>query len=145
MLLRTAYHALQIRKRQQGDKAHGISAYHTEAGELVFLVVIIRHHTQQRAVRHVYCRVHRHHQQIEAVCPDTLAYRSEVRRIEQEGEDQSEGNGTEYQPGAIRTPFALRTVCQRAHQRVSHHVKHSRYQHQRGRICKRQSKHICKK
>ena len=145
VLLGSTHQSLQVRERQQGHKTHRIGTYHTETRELVLLVVVIRHHTQQRAIRHVHRGVQGHHQQIQTISPDTLTCQPEVRRVQQQGKHQSEGDGAEYQPGTIRTPFALCTVSERSHQRVGHHVKHTCNQHQRGCISECQSKHICKK
>ena len=145
VLLGTTHQSLQVRERQQGHKSHGIGPHHTETRELVLLVVVIRHHTQQRTIRHIHCGVQGHHQQIQAISPDALTCQSKVRCVQQQGKHQSEGDGAKYQPGAIGAPFALCTVGERAHQRVGHHIKHTCYQHQRCRISECQSKHICKK
>ena len=47
VLLGTTHQSLQVRERQQSNKAHRIGTYHTETRELVLLVVVIGHHTQQ--------------------------------------------------------------------------------------------------
>ena len=44
---RTTYHLLEIWKREQGNESHGISTHHTERRELVLLIIIIGHHTEQ--------------------------------------------------------------------------------------------------
>ena len=43
----STYHLLEIREREQGDESHGISTHHTERRELVLLIIIIGHHTEQ--------------------------------------------------------------------------------------------------
>ena len=141
----STYHLLEIRERKQGDESHGISTHHTERRELVLLIIILGHHTEQRAVRHIHHGIYRHHQQIEGVSIDSLAHRTEVWCIEQEGEYQSERNGTIDEPRTVGTETALGTVGKSTHQRVSNHIEHAGYEHQYCRIRKRESEDICKK
>ena len=100
---RTTYHLLEIWEREQGDESHCISTYHTERRELVLLIIILGHHTEQRTIRHIHHRIYRHHQEIESVSIDSLAHRSEVWGIEQECEYQSERNGTIDEPRTVGT------------------------------------------
>ena len=44
---RTTYHFLEIWERKQGNESHGISTHHTERRELVLLIIILGHHTEQ--------------------------------------------------------------------------------------------------
>ena len=83
-----------------------------------------------------------HHEQIEAIGPDTLARRPEVGREEQEREDESERNGAEDEPRPIGAPARLRTVRNRAHERVGDDIEHTGDEHQRRRIGERQAEHI---
>ena len=145
MCLGAAYHLLQIGEREQGDKAHGIGAYHAERRELVLLVVIIGHHAQQRAVRHVDGSVNGHHEQIERVGIDALAHGTEVGSVKQQCEDESQGDGTEDEPGTIGAPARLGAVGQTAHQGVGDHVKHARDEHQRCRVGNREAKDVGEK
>ena len=142
MLLASAHELLQIGERQQGDETHGVSTHHAEGGELVLLVVIVRHHAQQRTIRHVDGGIDDHHRQIEGIGPDALAHRTKLRRVEQQGEDETEGNSTKDEPGAIGAPAALCAVSQHSHHRVCHHVEHAGYEHQCSRIGYRQSEDI---
>ena len=140
---RSATHQLlQIRERQQSDETHGIGTHHAEAGELVLLVVISRHHTQQRTVGYIDSRVDGHHEQIERVGIDPLTHRTEVGGVQQQREDESEGYRTEDEPRTIRSPTTLGTVGQRSHQRVGHHIEHTCHEHQRSRISHGQTEHI---
>ena len=144
MSSRTAYHFLKIRKREQGDETHRISSHHAEGRELILLVIVLGHHTEQRTVRHIHHGINRHHQQIEGVGIDALAHRSKIRGIEQERENQSERNGTIDEPRAIGAEATLGTVGKGTHQRVGNHIKHTSHQHQYGSIGKRESEDIGK-
>ena len=141
----TAHHLLKIWEREQCGESHRIGTHHTEGRELVFLVIILGHHTEQGTIRYIHHRIYRHHQKIEDIGIDTLAHRTEIRRIEQERENQSERNGSINQPGTIGTEATLCTVGKTTHQRVGHHIKHTSHQHQHGSIGKRESEDIGKK
>ena len=110
MLRGAAHHLLQIREREQRYKPHGIGAHHAVGRELVLLVVIGGHHSEQRAVWHVHRCVGNHHEQVERVGPDAFAQRPEVGCIEQQGKDESEGHGPKEQPGSIGAPSGLGSV-----------------------------------
>ena len=141
----SAHHLLQIRKREQSDESHGVGSHHAERRELVFLIVVVGHHAQQRAVGHVHCGVNSHHQQIERISIDALAHRTEVGRIEQQGEDKSQGDRTEDEPGPVGAPTRLSAVGQAAHQRVGDHIEHACHEHQCGRVGYGETKNISKK
>ena len=83
-----SYHSLKIREGEQHHKAHGVGSYHPVRGELVLLVVIVRHHAQKGAVRDVHGRIHHHRQQIEGVGINALAGRAQIRGIQQQGKDR---------------------------------------------------------
>ena len=140
----STYHFLKIWEREQGDETHRIGTHHTEGRELVFLVIILGHHTEQRTVRYIHHGINRHHQQIEGVSIDALAHRSEIRRVKQESENQSERNGSIDEPRAIGAETTLGTVGKGTHQRVGNHIKHTSHQHQYGGIGKRESEDIGK-
>ena len=82
---------------------------------VILFVVVIGHHTQQGAVRHVDSRIDHHHQQIEGIGPDALAHRTEFGCVEQECEDEAKGNGSEDDPRTIGAPATLCAVGQRTH------------------------------
>ena len=70
VLVAAADHLLEVRETQQGNESHGIGADHAVGGEFVLLVVVRRHHAEQRAVGHVDRRVGHHHQQVERISID---------------------------------------------------------------------------
>ena len=142
MLGRATNRLLQIREGKERDETHGVGTYHAVRRELVLLIVVIGHHAEERAVRHVDSGIGRHHEQIDTVSVDALARLSEVRRIEQQGKDQTERDGTKDDPRTVRTPTALRTVSQGAHKRVGDDIEETCHQHQRGGIGKREAKDI---
>ena len=144
VLLCSSHQFLKVRDGEQGNEAHRIGTNHTEGGELVLLVVITGHHTEHRTVRHVDGSIYHHHHQIECICPDALAHRSKLRSVKQQGEDQTEGNCPEDEPGTIGAPAALGTVCQGSHDGVGDHIKHSCDEHQRRRIGNGQSEDVRK-
>ena len=134
MGIAAANHLLQIGKGKEGDEAHGIGTDHAVGGKLVFLVVVGGHHSKQRSVRHIDGCIDRHHQEIERIGPDALAHGAELRSVEEQGEDEAEGYGSEEEPGAIRSPARLRAVSQRAHERVGDDVEQACHEHQRGGV-----------
>ena len=131
-----------VRERQQRDEPHGIGSYHAIRRELVFLVVVFRHHAEQRTVGHVHGSVDGHHQQVERVGPDAFAHRTEVGRVEQQGEDDAKGHGTEDEPRAIGAPARLCTIGQRSHQWVGNHIEHSCHKHQGGCVGHGQTENV---
>ena len=139
-----ADHFLEVREGKQRHEAHCIGTDHPVGGELVLLVVIGRHHAEQRAVGHVDGGIGHHHQQIEGIGIDAHPGRAQVRRIEQQGEDDAQRNGAENQPGTIGAPAGLGTVGDGAHQRVRHHIEQARHQHEGGGIGDREAEDIGK-
>ena len=131
VLLGTAYPGSQGTEREEGDEAHGIRAYHTESGELVFLVIIGGHHVKERTVGHIDHRVTCHHQQVERIGPDAFAYRTQFGGEEQERKDDAEGYRTEDEPRAIGAPAGLGTVRNGPHKGVGDDIEHTGDEHQR--------------
>ena len=56
---------------------------------------ILGHHTEQGTIRYIHHRIYRHHQKIEGIGIDTLAHRTEIRRLEQERETAVQWNAVE--------------------------------------------------
>ena len=142
MLVRAADKLLKIGEGEQGDEAHGIGTHHAESGELVLLVVVVGHHAKQRAERHIDERIDQHHQYIEEVSVDALAHRTKIRRIEQQGEDDAQGDGTKDDPRTVGAPAALRAVSNDADDRVDEDINETRHQHQHGSIVEGQAEDI---
>ena len=127
---RSANHLLQIREGEQGDKAHGIGAHHTERGELVSLVAVIGHNAQQGAVRDVDCRIGHHHQKVHGIGINPSSRRAQIRGVQQQGKDNAQRNGPEDEPGPIGSPAGFGAVCDGTHHRVGHYVEEAGQQHQ---------------
>ena len=134
MLGVSPHHPLEVREGKQHHKAHGIGAHHPVGGELVLLVVVIRHYAQKGPVRHIHRRVHHHHQQVHRVGIDTLSGRPQVRGIEQQGEHQAQRNGAKNEPGPIGSPARPGAVCNGTHHRVRNHIEQAGDQHEGRRI-----------
>ena len=146
MLFATPYHLLQVREREQRDEPHRVSPHHTKSRELILLIVVFRHHTEQRAIRHVDSSVHHHHKEIEQIDVYALekisVFSGNLRRIEQEREDESKGNSPEDEPRTVGSKARLGAVSQTAHDGVSDYVKQTSNKHQCCSICKRKTKHV---
>ena len=134
MLLRAADEALEVRYADEGDETHGIGADHTEGGELVPFVRVLCHDVEQRTIRHVDHGIAGHHEQVEAIGPDTLAGEPKFRREEQEGKDDTEGYRTEDEPWTVGAPAGLGSVGNRAHEWVRDDIKHAGDEHEYARV-----------
>ena len=144
VLRRTSCPFLDHGEGDERDEAHGVRADHTEGGELITLIGILGHDVQQRSVGHIDHGVHDHHQQVEAVCPYTFAGRTEFRREQQQRKDESEWDCAEDEPWAVRAPPGLRTVSNRAHERIGDHIEHTCDEHEHTGIGKRETEDVGK-
>ena len=144
MLVGAAHEFLQIGKRQQRDEAHGVGPHHAVGGELVLLVVVVGHHTEQRAVGNVDHGVADHHEDVEEIGIEPLAGKTKVGRIEQKGKDDAQRHRAKDDPGTVGAPTALRAVGYCSHDGIGDDIYQACHEHQHGRIIESQSENISK-
>ena len=104
--------------KEEREERTSISEEHTEGGINRFLIRVIGHHPEHRAIRHIDTGIDGHHQNIRSIRPDEFGGVPPIGRSEKQYTCDGEERRNKEQVRAVLAPTCLRTIGYNPHHRI---------------------------